>query len=120
MAFMDMQTTFGRWYLVETNQGVEIIPAYVCGLLGVGVGEDRTEGDCTPEEWTDIVDSVRVFCMGEVLEVSCVEKWGCRYSAPGYLDCTDWVLGDTEEKVVKECRSIYGEEDEEDNGDDEA
>src|SRR3712207_9464172 len=38
------------------------------------------------------------------------ECWGCRFSAPGYLDATPWTLGDTEEDAGAECRSVRSEE----------
>ncbi len=36
-----------------------------------------------------------------------------RYSAPGYLDATDWIFGDTKEEVEAELSNIYGDDDEE-------
>lgn len=49
----------------------------------------------------------------DLQEVSVKTAWGARYSAPGYLDCTDWVMGDTEEEAVAECKEMYGNDDDE-------
>lgn len=37
------------------------------------------------------------------------ECWACRLSAPGYLDCTDWVAFDTEGECVEYLVDTYGE-----------
>jgi hypothetical protein len=37
-----------------------------------------------------------------------LRKWyACRYSAPGYLDCTDWSYGTNRRKLEKEVRDFY-------------
>lgn len=33
--------------------------------------------------------------------------WGCRLSAPGYLDCTDWTVFDTEEEARDHIEEMY-------------
>ncbi len=33
--------------------------------------------------------------------ISILEGFGCRMQAPGYLDCTDWTVCDTEEEAKK-------------------
>lgn len=40
------------------------------------------------------------------------DSWWGRYSAPGYLDATDWVVGDTEAEVIEELERLYGDDDE--------
>lgn len=38
-------------------------------------------------------------------------RWCARYSAPGYMDCTDYVIGDAIEgpiDVARECFAMYG------------
>lgn len=40
-------------------------------------------------------------------------RWCARYSAPGYLDCTDWVIGSREQgpiAVARECFTTYGDD----------
>ncbi len=44
--------------------------------------------------------------------------WGARYSAPGYLDCTDWCLGETEDEAVAKCKELYGSDDDEEDEED--
>lgn len=34
--------------------------------------------------------------------------YACRYSAPGYLDCTDWSFGKNRRALEREVRDMYG------------
>lgn len=36
-----------------------------------------------------------------------VEGWGARLSAPGYLDCTEWLVCDTEAEARDELVTLY-------------
>lgn len=35
--------------------------------------------------------------------------YAARYSAPGYLDCTDWNYGANKRELRRELRAIYGD-----------
>ena len=37
----------------------------------------------------------------------CGRQYACRYSAPGYLDCTDWNYGTNLRRLEREVRSMY-------------
>lgn len=39
----------------------------------------------------------------------CGRQYACRYSAPGYLDCTEWHYGKNRRNLEREVRSFYGE-----------
>jgi hypothetical protein len=77
--------------------------------------------------WQRVLDAVKDY-VGESLypckttdDLDSVElrhAWGARYSAPGYLDCTDWCLGETEEEAVQECKDLYGDDEDEQESDD--
>jgi len=38
---------------------------------------------------------------------NCGRQYACRYSAPGYLDCTDWSYGKNRRKLEREVRDLY-------------
>lgn len=41
--------------------------------------------------------------------------WCARYSAPGYMDCTDWCGPyPTREQAERECEALYGDDDDSD------
>lgn len=35
--------------------------------------------------------------------------YAARYSAPGYLDCTDWTYGRNKRALIREVREMYGD-----------
>lgn len=119
MAFMQLESEFGVWYLVEGPNGTDVIPASVAG--------DCEQADIgatfTPEndpDFVNLLDDLRDYMENEPERVTSIEIrecWGARYSAPGYMDCTDWVLGETQEEAESEAREMYG--DDEEDADDE-
>ena len=88
-----------RWAQVETNCGTEFVPLEQLGLTL----PDGIEA-CT-ELLRDYLEGNRVFSVQER------EGYGARLSAPGYLDCTEWAVFDTEEEARAHLEETYGEED---------
>lgn len=41
----------------------------------------------------------------------CKDSYAGRYSAPGYMDCTDWHFDANKRRLEKELRDMYGDED---------
>ena len=41
---------------------------------------------------------------------ACGRQYAARYSASGYLDCTDWTYGANLRKLTREVRDMYGDE----------
>jgi hypothetical protein len=37
-------------------------------------------------------------------------QYACRYSAPGYLDCTEWTYGKNLRALEREVRDMFGED----------
>jgi len=91
MPFMVPQIVLDDWYCVETSNGTEVVPLDVC---------------LDAENATDLRD----YLEGEVDENSEMEmtrKYGARLSAPGYLDCTDWSLCDSEDEARRYLEEVY-------------
>jgi len=85
---MEPQVEYGTWVVVDGPMGTEVIPQDVCG-------EIPTSQDRCP-----IPDALRDYCENrEAYSIGTRTGWGARYSAPGYLDCTEWTLFDTEEEA---------------------
>lgn len=38
------------------------------------------------------------------------KEYACRYSAPGYLDCTDWNYGTNRRILENDTRAMYGDD----------
>ena len=118
MAFMEIETCQGRYYLADNTHGeTTLVPEDVVGSIDLDGGWNEDN-----EEWSDeVVRAFRDYVEGTVDE-SCDIRyvdngWYGRYSAPGYMDCTDWTWADTEEELIAELKSMYGDEDEDDSED---
>jgi hypothetical protein len=131
---MEIQTTFGIWYIVEVNGETHYVPPG-CTSLDIQPGETltldalqtklREEKGHSPEEahelselqWDSYCGAVEDYIDASLADpadldsIEARECWGAQYHMPGYMDQTDWVLGDTEEEAVKECKELYGDED---------
>lgn len=104
MSFMRLDVQHFSAYVVETTEGSEIVPLAACGTLHSAhmVG---SEGDNA-----DVCDKLATYCNGEPQSYKVIQGWFARYSAPGYLDCTDW-CGPYADKqaAVDACEDLYGE-----------
>jgi hypothetical protein len=135
---MKIQTTFGIWYIVEVRGETHYVPPGCCSL-GLKAGETVScdnpptlpEGKTWEEhleqwdKWKEIVEAVKDYVgyhdvtPDTVESIEAWEGWGAQYHMPGYMDQTDWVLGDTEEEAVAECKELYGDDDDDvDDSDD--
>lgn len=61
----------------------------------------------------DVLPSTDAFGVEQIHSVQAVFGHGVRLSAPGYLDCTEWSVFDTEEEAVKYLDEMYGDIEEE-------
>lgn len=100
MSFMSLEETGLIWWVeVDGPNGTDVIPCDVCGRLP---DYDETVADCP--EGVDPDDYYREAAFAEVADycensecysISEREGYGARASAPGYMDCTEWVVCDT-------------------------
>ncbi len=107
MDFMEQQITDKeRWAAVETDCGTEFVPIEQLGIL-LPVREDG------PEWVDDCADILRPYLEGNrVFSVEETTGYGARLSAPGYLDCTQWAVFDTEQEARDYLEETYGDEQE--------
>lgn len=89
MSFMEPQIVFGRWVEVEGNIGTEFVDADLVGEI------EPYQGPAIP-----IPEALDMYCENcTVTEIKVIEGYGARFSAPGYLDRTDWAVFETEEEA---------------------
>ena len=74
MSFMQAQARYIAMFVVETTNGTEFVPS---GL----VGDNPVHGD--------FADYVEGDVLGEH-DLALAPGWYARFSAPGYMDRTDW------------------------------
>ena len=71
---------------------------------------------CQTESYTpEYLESVGQYCEGGAAGIESIEivsGWGARLSAPGYLDCTEWSVYETEEEARADLAEMYGDDDE--------
>jgi hypothetical protein len=113
MSFMEPQIEQGQWYEIETTQGVAYLPSDVVSVPVVRADDEcpATEHNTTEEEWTAISRALRDHVDGEPESVCIREGFGARLSAPGYMDCTDWAVFETEQEARDYLREESGIDD---------
>jgi len=95
----------GDFYLVETNIGTEFIPG---DLVSLDIAIDETIDD----DDMRYAEICKTLC--DYLEGNCIDSiehsigYYGRYSAPGYMDATDYTWGDTETAVMETLTEYYG------------
>ena len=94
MSFMQKQITSSRkWYEVETRQGIWFV--------------DYADAGENPD-----AKDLKQFCEGVPVSWDVIIGYGCRLSAPGYLDCTDWAVFPTVAECNEYLNDMYPEDEE--------
>lgn len=114
MAFMQQQVTVKRkWLEIEGSNGTtfvdaEDVPARLRELSNFVWSKTEAENEEANELAAEYYDG------HEVYTVTIREGYGARLSAPGYMDCTEWSVFDTEEEARKYLDDTYGDDEEDD------
>ena len=98
MAFMEKQIFKGDGWIAVTDNGDVAIPDW-----------DAPDVDALREKIGQVVwlGDLR----GTLQDVVYVKSaWWGRYSAPGYLDCTDWQHDTNRRRLERTLRDYYGDE----------
>ncbi len=90
MSFMQPQITHELFQIIEnTAEGTIVCPVSACQYSN---NEAASVYGVDPED------------------VTAVFRFGARISAPGYLDCADWAVFDTEKKAAEYLLEMYEDE----------
>ncbi len=93
MAFMQLEMT-GKvaWYEVDGPYGTEFVPEDACGPIDLSTAPELdAEGyRQLPIGLADYCENRRTYDRPDA--VRRILGYGVRWSAPGYLDCTDWTV----------------------------
>lgn len=98
MGFTKKQIVYDRWFEVDTAQGIWFIPQDLIGKI------------MHPKK-SDLLDYTECHDVDDIYSVRVIDGYGARMSAPGYLDCTEWTVFDTEEDANNYLDEYYGEDD---------
>jgi hypothetical protein len=109
--FMQHQVTgLKNWLRVETSTGSEFIRIADVGLF-VRNSQTLTHPATDAELFTAKV-KISPYCDGEPQTWENIKGYGARLSAPGYLDCTEWSVFETEEEAREYLEEMYPEDEE--------
>jgi hypothetical protein len=112
--FMQHQITgLENWVKVETTQGTEYVPS---GQLALFVRDSQTltHPMSADERWATVT-KLQPYVSGEPQEWENIKGYGARLSAPGYLDCTEWTVFDTEEEAREYLDENYSDDEPEED-----
>jgi hypothetical protein len=98
--FMQRQVTgLENWLRVETKHGTEFVRIADVTLF---VRDSETVTHPMSDEDRDAtIEKIRPYVESKPESWENVKGYGARLSAPGYLDCTEWVVFDTREDAAK-------------------
>ena len=96
MSHMQPQIVFDEWWKVETDNGTTFIPVDVVGDIA------------KPIDFLDYIEDDKPPAPDAYEEIN---GYGARLSAPGYLDCTEWIVFDTKKEAREYLREMYDVED---------
>lgn len=105
MAFMEQDIQHGTWVIVDGPMGGECLPQDLVGAVKPYNGPKKA----IPAALVDYCEN------REVYSIELKVGYGARMSAPGYMDCTNWTVFDTEEEARAYLDETYGDEDENDD-----
>lgn len=105
--FMQPDVYETDYLYVDGPYGGEIIP---CDVVDYDPSQWPKQGDC--EDDRTVPAELRDYCQNKwAYEIVRKHGWVGRMSAPGYLDCTDWIGGESEREVRDQLADMYGDED---------
>lgn len=101
MSFMERQIVYGRWIEVDGPCGIDAIPFDV-----VYPSQNQKTLHPTFEDVRDYTEN------REAYSIEVRDGYGARLSAPGYMDCTEWSVFDTEDEAREYLDEYYPEDEE--------
>jgi len=121
MAFMTPQYLQDTWIEIDTSHGLISIPASEAGRPAGWNGNTLQPGDIegiTFEEalewYSDYIEAgiADVYSIDEITSMRNTlgehgQPVGCRLSAAGYMDCTDWTIFATEHEAREYIEEVY-------------
>lgn len=113
MPFMQRQITHKQtWIEIETDQGTEFVMGSDIGFIR---DSDPLTHPLTDKDRERITAKLSPYCKGTIQSWKNIMGYGARLSAPGYLDCTEWTVFDTEQEAKEYLDENYPGDDDKDD-----
>lgn len=104
MPHMQPEIVEGKWYMIETSSGdTTYVPFDVIGTIK----DFGVLADDEPMFAAWVAPKLRDYCEDEPQRAEIIDGWGARLSAPGFLDCTDWMICASQEEAKRELAEQY-------------
>lgn len=117
MSFMQKQITGRGWWVeLDGTSGITFVPYDILSKAQIEFAERGTE---LPESDDEIYSPEAMgemfgdYYEGSIQSVTVRQGYGARLSAPGYMDCTEWAVFDSEQEAEDYLEEMYGEEEDE-------
>jgi hypothetical protein len=109
--FMQHQVTgLQNWVKVETTHSTEFIDSASLSLFVRN--SDCLSQPLTDDEREQTIAKIQPYVEGTPQSWENIKGYGARLSAPGYLDCTEWNVFETEQEAREYLEENYSEDDE--------
>src|SRR5579863_5648617 len=107
--FMQRQITgLQNWLRVETTQGTEFVDTSSLSLF-VRDSETVTH-PMSDADKVATIEKIRPYVEGKPQSWENIKGYGARLSVPGYLDCTEWSVFDTEDEAREYLEEMSDDE----------
>lgn len=112
MAFMQRQVQYGEWIEVECAGSTCVFPADLVDDPDKHWDDDaeKFDEDYLADVAQYLGESVYPNKPENITSVKKITGFGARLSAPGYLDCTEWCVFETEEEANAYLEENYGDD----------
>jgi hypothetical protein len=105
MAFMTASVSYDKDYFMVSDDLEESV---FCKYNGIHLPEGHYDEDDDPLEDEDVQEEVnRVFKDHKVSSFDIIYKYYGQLEAPGYMDQTDYVFGDSQAEVAQQLLDMY-------------
>src|SRR5262245_59555247 len=97
MCHMQPEISHETWITIDGRHGAETFPASLVQLPFHEELDSEAIQDCL-DQWAGFTSYVN---SADVHEIDIREGFGARFSAPGYMDATDWTVFETEQEAIE-------------------
>lgn len=115
---MEPDIEYGEFAYIDGDQGTQYVPME---FIDEKQFDDFVALVETSDEALEVPDGIADYFENKTAhDAGRVTGYGCRLSAPGYMDATDWGLADSEQGAWEELSVVYGDFDQFDDEHDDA
>jgi hypothetical protein len=107
MAHMQAQMTDKQLWVIVDGDGVDAFPADLIDVRELRKALDREDEYETAFEI--VRDYVETHAASRILSIEIVKGYGVRSSAPGYMDCTPWMVYRNKREAIQAHREEESE-----------